>query len=264
MAELHATVEHEVLEAGPAIRTIRKTDLLDVLRKGVADFNEKPSHVIFLALIYPLVAFALFRLSFGYELLPLLFPLAAGFALIGPVAAIGLYEISRRLELGEEAHWNHALGVLESPSRGAIVRVALILVAIFTLWIVTAAGIYLAIFGNVVPTSPGHFAQLVLDTPQGWWLVIVGNAVGALFALVVLSISVVSVPLLLDRNVRASFAMTTSIRAVLANPGPMLLWGIIVAGGLLLGSLPFFVGLCVVLPVLGHASWHLYRKVVAW
>ena len=145
-----------------------------------------------------------------------------------------------------------------------VIPLALILVAIFVLWILTAYAIYRALFGDVMPASIGGFANQVFHTREGWALIIVGNAVGFLFALAVLTISVVSFPLLLDRNVGAGRAMSTSIRAVLANPVPMLLWGLIVAVGLLVGSIPFFVGLCVVLPVLGHATWHLYRKVVAW
>jgi uncharacterized membrane protein len=264
MAYQQAIAETQASYAEPTIRTIDTGDLFDVLAKGVADFNEKPSHLMFLTIIYPIIALFLARMSFGYDVLPLLFPLAAGFALLGPVAAIGLYELSRRRERGEEIRWSHAFGVLSSPSLGAIVRLTLVLAALFLLWLVVAYGIYRALFGDVEPASIGAFADQIFYTRQGWELIIIGNAVGFLFALLVLSISVVSFPLLLDRKVDASLAMSTSIRAVLANPGPMLMWGLIVAAGLLLGSIPFFVGLCVVLPVLGHATWHLYRKVVAW
>jgi uncharacterized membrane protein len=263
MAYQHAVADHQGWYADPTIRRIGTPDVFDVLAKGVADFNEKPSYLIFLTLIYPLVTLFLARLTFGYDLLPLLFPLAAGFALLGPVAAIGLYELSRRREQGQEIAWRHAFGVLKSPSLGAIISLALILVAIFVLWILTAYAIYRALFGDAMPASIGEFANQVFYTWEGWTLIIVGNAVGFLFALAVLTISVVSFPLLLDRNVGAGKAMSTSIRAVLANPVPMLLWGFIVAVGLLVGSIPFFIGLCVVLPVLGHATWHLYRKVVA-
>jgi uncharacterized membrane protein len=264
MAYQRASAGIGISDAGPTIRKIGTTDLFDVLAKGVADFNEKPSHLMILTVIYPLVALVLARLAFGYDVLPLLFPLAAGFALVGPVAAIGLYELSRRRELGQETGWTHAFAVLRSPSFGAIVQVALILEALFILWLIVAYGIYMALFGDVVPTSIGDFADRIFYTREGWALIVIGNAVGFLFALLVLAISVVSFPLLLDRKVSAGTAMGISIRAVLANPRPMLLWGLIVAAGLLVGSIPFFVGLCVVMPVLGHATWHLYRKVVAW
>lgn len=264
MASQQATAGRPVGYAGPMIRRIGTPDLLHVLARGVADFNEKPSHLMILTVVYPLVAFVLARLTFGYDVLPLLFPLAAGFALVGPVAALGLYELSRRRELGQEIGWSHAFGVLRSPSLGAITRLTLILAAIFVLWLIAAYAIYIAIFGPETPDSVGAFASQVLFTRQGWALIVVGNAVGFLFALAVLSIGAVSFPLLLDRNVGAGAAMATSVRAMLANPAPMLLWGLIVAVGLVVGSIPFFVGLCVVMPVLGHATWHLYRNVVAW
>jgi uncharacterized membrane protein len=264
MAQRHAIADVRVGYGEPTIRRITTADLFRALAEGVADFNEKPSHIVFLVLIYPLVALVLARLTFGYDVLPLLFPLAAGFALVGPVAAIGLYELSRRREQGLEIEWRHALGVLRSPSLGAIGRLGLILLAIFLLWLLTAQSLWVALFGEVRPGSIGEFADLVFGTHAGWTLILLGNGIGFLFALVVLAISVVSFPLLLDRRVGAGTAMATSLRAVLANPGPMLLWGLIVAVGLVLGSLPLFVGLCVVLPVLGHATWHLYREVVAW
>lgn len=264
MAYLHLVADRSGTLAEPRIRRIAIRDLFDALAQGLADFNEKPSHLMFLALVYPLVALILARLTFGYDVLPLLFPLAAGFALVGPVAAIGLYELSRRRERGLDLHWRDAFGVLRSPSLGAIIQLALILTAIFLLWLIVAYGIYRALFGDMQPASVSAFAEQIFYTRQGWMLIIVGNMAGFLFALTVLTISVVSFPLLLDRNVGAGTAMATSIRAVADNPGPMLLWGAIVATGLVIGSLPFFVGLCVVLPVLGHATWHLYRRVVIW
>lgn len=263
MAYRPAIVGGRAIHAGPTIRRIGTADLLDALAKGAADFKAKPSHLVLLTLIYPLVALFLARLAFGYGVLPLLFPLAAGFALVGPVAAIGLYEISRRRERGEEVHWRDAFGVLRSPAIGAIVELALVLAAMFLLWLVVAYSLYLALLGPEPPASLGAFARELFLTRRGWALIVFGNAAGFLFALNALAISVVSFPLMLDREVGAGTAVATSVRAVLANPGPMLLWGLIVAVGLVIGSIPLFVGLCVVLPVLGHATWHLYRKVVA-
>jgi uncharacterized membrane protein len=246
----------------PDVRTIQPADLRDVLAKGLDDFRAMPSHVVFLSLIYPVIGLLFARLAFGYELLPILFPLVAGFALIGPLAAIGLYELSRRRERGESTTWKDAFGVLRSQSIPAIVTLGSLLMAIFLTWLLVAELIYGATFGGVRPASLGGFIEDVLTTRQGWTLILVGNAVGFVFALVSFMISVVSFPLLLDRDVGFAAAVTTSVRAVLANPVPMAMWGLIVAGLLALGSIPFLMGLAIAFPVLGHATWHLYRKVV--
>ena len=246
----------------PAVRHIEVSDLRDALARGVVDFAAERTDVAFLCLIYPVAGLVLWRLAFGYDLLPLIFPLAAGFALLGPVAAVGLYEMSRRREQGLPASWADAFGVVRSPAFGAILVLGLVLLAIFLLWLGAAHAIYAATLGPEPPASLGRFVHDVLTTGAGWAMIVAGNVVGFLFAVMVLSISVVSFPLLLDRDVGVATAVGTSIRAVVASPRTMAIWGLIVAGGLVLGSLPALLGLIVVMPVLGHATWHLYRKVV--
>ena len=251
--------------SSPAATNIRKigpADLKEALLKGLDDFKAKPSHLILLAVIYPLAMVVAVNVAAGYELLPLVFPLLSGFALIGPFAAVGLYDMSKQREEGLEISWEHAFNVFRSHSIYAIVKLSILLGVIYFAWLGAAFAVYRLIFGSTVPASIAEFTWQILATPAGWTLIIVGCAVGFLFALVVLAISAVSFPLLIDRDVNMMTAAQTSVRAFVANPITMLIWGFIVASLLLIGSVPFFVGLAVVMPVLGHATWHLYRKVV--
>jgi uncharacterized membrane protein len=246
----------------PAVARIGIADIEEVLARGLRDFAAFRSDVIFLCVLYPVAGLVLVRLAFGYQMLPLLFPLASGFALIGPFAAVGLYELSRRREAGIETSWADAFGVIRSPSFSAIVLLGLVLMAIFLLWLGAALKIYAWTLGPESPASAATFLRDVFTTPAGWTLIGAGLGAGFLFALLVLTISVVSFPLLLDRQAGLDTAIMTSVRAVVANPGPMALWGLIVAAGLVIGSLPCLLGLIIVMPVLGHATWHLYRRVV--
>ncbi|WFU21000.1 DUF2189 domain-containing protein [Bradyrhizobium sp. CB1717] len=248
--------------AGPVIRTIRLSDLHEALRRGWEDFKAVPSHAIILCVIYPVLGLVLARVVMGYSVLPLLFPLAAGFALIGPFAALGLYELSSRRERYEEASAWDAMEVLRSPSFGAMLGLGTLLLALFVTWVATAQAIYVAAFGYEGVTGISDFLTRVLTTRQGWWLIVVGCGTGFLFALAALCLSAVSFPLMLDRHAGAFEAMVTSLRVVARNPVPMAAWGLIVAVLLALGTIPAFLGLAVVIPLLGHATWHLYRKVI--
>ena len=261
MSHLDTMVGSDARQALPMVRKIGMTDLKDALAKGVEDFWAIPTHAIFLSIIYPVIALVLAQLTLN-NLMQLFFPLAAGFALIGPVAALGLCELSRRRELGLDLSWKHAFGVRHSASIGGIFALGVLLAVIFLLWVAVSQAIYIANFGYAPAGSIPNFFRQVFTTPEGWTLIVVGNGVGFLFAVVALMISVVSFPLLLDRDVGAGVAILTSIRVVLRNPVTMAMWGLIIAGLLLIGSLPLFIGLVVVMPVLGHSTWHLYRKVV--
>lgn len=247
----------------PAVNRIGLGDLKDALFKGIDDFTHLPSYSAFLILFYPIVGLILFRMLFGLEMLSLLYPVLAGMVLLGPFVAVGLYELSRRREAGYDVSAQNILDVLESPSIGQIALLGLALVAIFLGWLFTAETMYRQIMGGQAPASFTAFANEILQTHAGWRLMVVGNFVGFLFALVALMISAVSFPLLVDQKVSAATAVRTSVRAFVENPVTMAAWGLIVAVSLLLGALPFFFGLAIVLPVLGHATWHLYRKVVS-
>jgi uncharacterized membrane protein len=262
MPNVHVLTGAGESPAYPVVRKIGIADLKDALAKGIDDFMAMPTHVIFLAVIYPVVGLFLAGITLGHNVIPLLYPLAAGFALIGPFAAIGLYELSRQRERGVEVTWKHAFGLLRYPSLDAIAAMGLVLMVVFLIWLATAELLYHSLFGYVAPESIGQFLSNLFTTPAGWTLIIVGNGIGFLFAVLALIVSVVSFPLLLDRDVGAIVAMHTSVRAVLRNPLMMAAWGLFVAVALAIGSLPLFVGLAVVLPVLAHSTWHLYRKLV--
>jgi uncharacterized membrane protein len=261
MTHIDTTVGSDATQALPTVRKIGMGDLKNALAEGLDDFRAMPTHAIFLCLIYPLGAVIVAQLTVN-DLFHLFYPLAAGFALIGPVAALGLYELSRQRELGTGPSWKHAFGVLHSRSIAGIITLGVLLVVIFALWVAVSHAIYVATFGKSLPASIPNFLHQLFTTPDGWMLIVAGNGIGFLFAVVVLMISVVSFPLLLDHDVGAGTAVATSVKVVLRNPVTMAAWGLIVAGLLVIGSLPLFIGLAVVMPLLGHSSWHLYRKVV--
>ncbi len=247
----------------PTVQTLTLQDLRVCLRAGYQDFLETRADAIFIVLIYPIAGLLMFGFGLNRNMVPLLAPLIAGFALIGPVAAVGLYEISRKREQGSDVHWLDAFGVFRSPSFGAILALGFYLVALLLVWLMVAQSIYVQTLGPDLPTSLGAFVTQVFTTKAGWTMILFGNAVGFLFALIALAISVVSFPLLLDRKVGVPVAVVTSVRVLRHNPGVILTWGFIVAAMLVLGAIPMLLGLIVVIPVLGHATWHLYRRAVA-
>ncbi len=249
--------------SAPVVRRIGVADLRQALTEGVRDFTACRTDVVFLCLIYPIAGLIISRFALDYGFLPLVFPLVSGFALIAPLFGVGLYEMSRRRELGIARGWSDAFAVARSPNLGSIVVLGLILLALFAAWLWAANLIYTVTLGPDQPVSATAFARDAVTTEAGWTMIAMGVGVGLLFALAVFAISVVSFPLLLDRNVGVGTAIATSLRAVRENAGAMALWAAIIVMGLAIGALPLLVGLAIVLPVLGHATWHLYRKVVA-
>ncbi len=246
----------------PMVRRIGLADPWDALKEGFADFANYRGDAVFLCVVYPVAGLVLGWFASGHDVLPLVFPLVAGFALIGPLAAVGLEEMSRLGEAGAHVTWVDAFGVFRSHAIGKIVVLGLLLAMIFLLWLVAAGLIYDATLGPRPPASLGAFAHEVFATGAGWTMILLGMGVGFLFAVLAFAISVVSFPLLLDRDVRLETAVAASVRAVRTNPVAMAEWGLIVAAGLVIGSIPFLLGLAIVLPVLGHATWHLYRRLV--
>jgi uncharacterized membrane protein len=243
------------------VRRIEAGTLNEVLREGYRDFLDKRGDLIIVGLIYPIIGFVAAVVSLGGPLIPLFFPIVAGIGMLGPVAAIGFYELARRREAGLEADWSHFLDVARRPAWDSIMAVTGILLLIFFAWLGAAWILYAAFLGTP-PETVGDFLRALFTTPEGWGLILVGNLIGIVFAAIVLTLSVVSLPMLVDRDVDARTALRTSIRAVSANKGVMARWGVTVAVLLVLGSIPAFVGLAFVLPWLGYATWHLYTRLV--
>lgn len=262
MAHRPMAVHATPATAEPDVRTIGLPDIWIALQRGYADFRRMPTQLIFLGIIYPIIGFIAARAASGGAVLPMLYPLVAGLSLMGPIAALGIYELSRRREQGLPTTWRNSFDALRSPAIGSIAVLGFVMGVIFLAWLFAAQGVYRATMGPGLPVSFMALIREVLTTDAGWSLILWGNVVGLGFATLILMLTVVSFPMLLDRDVGLAVAVRTSIRAVLRNPVPMAAWGLIVAGLLALGSLPLFVGLAVVMPVLGHATWHLYRRVV--
>ena len=248
--------------AAPLVRRLELSDLSSALRAGFDDFTAARADVIFVALIYPLAGLVMIAMGLSMNLIPLVVPMIMGFAILGPVAAIGLYEISRLREAGENPDWLDAFGIIRSPSFGGILVLGFFLAILFIVWMIVAQFVYAWTLGPEPPGSVLAFARDVFTTSQGWAMIVLGTGIGSVFALVALATSLVSFPLLLDRRVGLPVAVVTSFRVFRKSPAVTFSWGLIVGALLAVGSLPVLLGLIVVLPVLGHATWHLYRKAV--
>ncbi|WP_291730661.1 DUF2189 domain-containing protein [Leisingera sp. F5] len=246
----------------PKARTLTMDDIIHSLAAGLEDFAACRSDAMFLVLFYPLIGITLIVMSLSMNLLPLIVPMIMGFAILGPVAAVGLYEMSSRREAGFEPRWMDAFGVIRSPAFGGILVLGLYLAVLFIVWLVAADMIYSRTLGPEPPASMLGFAAEVVTTREGWIMAISGGIVGAVFAFAALAMSLVSFPLLLDRHVGLPVAVATSIKVLRKNPVICMTWGVIVGTALVVGAIPFLAGLIIVVPVLGHATWHLYRRAV--
>jgi len=249
-------------QSAPEIRDISSADLWIALRRGYKDFLAKPSFVFFLAIIYPVISLILIRFIGGYDVLPYLWPLIAGGTIVAPIAALGLYEVSRLMEGDQSVSLRNAFNLFNFRSLQCVATLSLLLGAAWVMWLYAANIIYVSTMGDYVPASVPDFIQRVFFTDEGKSLIMVGSAVGFAFALVIFMISVVSFPMIIDRDVSAMEAISTSVRVVLQNPWTMLAWAMIISFSMALAAVSFMFGLALVLPILGHASWHLYRRVV--
>ncbi|WP_349371159.1 DUF2189 domain-containing protein [Salinarimonas sp.] len=246
----------------PVVREITQDDVRAALSEGLSDFRAAPQYGLFFGAVYALGGIAIVLLTAYSGMGYLAYPLAAGFALIGPFVAVGLYEVSRRREAGEALAFGPVLGVVFSQSKRELGWMAFVTLFVMIVWMYQVR-LLLAIFlGFQSFASLGEFLTVVFTTTEGLMFLAVGNVIGALLAAALFSLTVVSFPLLLDRDVDFITAMITSVKAVVTNPKPMLGWAAFIVAALVLAIVPFFLGLLIVLPALGHATWRLYRRVV--
>jgi uncharacterized membrane protein len=243
------------------VRKITNADVAWAFQEAWKDFQDRRGDLLVLAVIYPLIAFLAAAISFDSKLLPMFFPLVAGLSILGPAVASGFYELARRREVGEDAGWRHFIDPLQGRSRVSLLLLSLGLFVLFLGWLGAASLVYQATLGLQYPTA-FEFLSRLFTTPQGLEMILLGNLVGLIFAVATLCLALVSFPMVVDKVVDPFIAVATSLAAVRANPGPVANFGIRVAALLFLGCLPAFVGLAVVLPVLGYASWHLYTRLV--
>ena len=262
MAQEKTFRDVQVRSSEIGIRTIRLDDLWQSLKEGYDDFGAMPTLGMFLTVIFYLL-FALLLTLFlvGKNLLQLAFPIVAGLTLIGPVVSVGLVEMSRRRERGLDVGWRSTFDFVHSSSFAPILALSVVMTLLYVAWLFMAQFLYFGLFGADPPVSASDFVTQ-LATRRGAALIVYGILLGFLFALTALAISVVAFPLLLDKPASAATAVAVSIRAVVSNLMVMAVWGVIVVVLLAAGAIVFLIGLAAVLPILGHATWHLYRKVV--
>lgn len=243
----------------PAKLEFRRMTLLDIknaLALGWDDLRQSRTDALLMGAIFPLGG-VVFAAAFVVQaFLPFVFPLLAGFALLGPLATLWFAALSRQRERGDES----VTAVFQEPRMKEIQRLAGTAIMIFLGWNLSAAIIYLFTLGSSNENANAPFFTRVFTTNAGWELIVIGCAVGALFAVVTLAISVISFPVVIDRPVTAVQAVGISFQAMLHNPLFVLAWGAVVVAGLALGAVTFLLGMVVVLPVLGHATWHVYRR----
>jgi uncharacterized membrane protein len=247
----------------PVVRQISVSDIVESLASGLRDFQAAPVYGLVFGGLYALGGVAVVLCTIGIGWSYLAYPLAAGFALIGPFAAVGLYEVSRLRAAGKPLSWQIIFRAVVAQGGRELGWMAFVTLFVFIVWMYIARVLVMLFLGLHATASLRDFIVLVTSTPEGIVFLLIGNAVGAALALVLYSISVVSFPLLLERDVDFVTAMITSVRAVTKSPFPLISWAVIIVIELILASLPFFIGFLIVLPIIGHATWHLYTRIVA-
>lgn len=244
------------------INRITQHDLSDALSLGWKDFKAAPVYGLFFGFIYAAGGWMLMALFYATSLQYVIYPIATGFALIAPFVAAGTYEVSRRLERNEPLNWGAVLGAIFNERGRELGWMALVTTFTLIIWFDFAVFLYVMFFGLKVPGA-SELPRLIFDTPSGAIFFVIGNLTGAVIAFFVFSITAVSCPMMIDREVDFVTAMIASVKSVHANPKVMISWAAMIAFLLALCLSTFLLAMPVVLPFLGHATWHVYRKVIA-
>ena len=255
-------VEREPVTPMPEVVSLSFDDLNVCLRKGMSDFLKAPAFGLFFGVIYALGGIFIIQSLFVWEKVWLIYPVIIGFPLIGPFAGVGLYEVSRRLEEGKRLDWGVIFSVIWKQMGGELKWMAFVMLFIFWIWMYQVRLLMALILGHMSFPSWEKFFQILTTTTEGWIFILVGHIVGAFLALFLFSVTVVSIPLLLERDRDFITAMITSVKTVVQSPIVMLCWGVFVTLSVMVSFIPAFLGLLVVLPVLGHTTWHIYKKAV--
>ena len=258
----HGSAEIPAAQARPVIRTLKRDDVVHALEAGWRDFKAAPQYGLAFGLLYTLGGWAIIALANVTGFYYFAYPLASGFALIAPFVAAGIYDGSRRLERGEPLSWGGIMSSVRNAGARDLGWMALVLTFALIIWLDFAVFLYLIFYGVHMPDFREFFIEAV-TTPSGLAFLALGNLLGAVIAFAVFSITVVSCPMLLDRDVDFVTAMLTSLRCVRQNPWQMLGWALMIALWLAVAMVTMLAALIVILPVLGHATWHLYRMVIA-
>lgn len=260
-------MEQQAVKDGPVpkfrINRLTLEDVVAAFADGWRDFRTYPVYGLFFGAIYAGGGLFIAVMLTYYHLPWMIIPVAIGFPLVGPFVAVGLYEISRRHRTGEPVGWKAVLTEVFRQRERQLSWMAFVVLFIFWIWIYQVRLLMALLLGFRIPATLNAFADLVLFTPEGLTFLAIGTVVGAVLATILFSATVISMPLLLDHDPDFVTAMLTSMRTVLENPAPMLTFGFLIAMAAFLALLPAFAGLLVVLPVAGHATWHLYRRAIS-
>jgi len=247
--------------ANVVINKITTDDIFEALGAGIRDLRQAPLYGLFFGAAYMLGGWLIFALLRWFDLPFFAYPLAMGFMLVAPFFASGLYEVSKRLESDEPLSWSGVLGAILGPDKRDLRWMALVTGFALVLWMDIAAILFFGFLGFKDLTA--NFINELFTTPSGLLFLTIGNLAGAIIAAIVFSISVISFPMLFDRDIDFVTAMVTSVKSVQKNPWVMMLWAALIAVGIGISLLSLFVGLIVIVPILGHATWHLYRRVIS-